>query len=776
VQVIVESQNVKIASCLASSSDQSWVTHGTARWTTQPQSQSAEPIDIKAIQKRIGTILPQSFSIDHLRKVGVSGIAFPWAVTEHYGNSQEMIVRIDADPNNRNVQWDPSSWASVLDAASSVGATVFFGDAKLRIVSQIKKVVIFTADHPPKDCYLHVIQNDAPVEDPASRSADVSIIDSQGRLLAEIRGLTLTKVDGGTKTSQGMTDLVHQMAWVPAHLSEHPLAIDNIVLVSTHNDILERYEKDLQEQCFSVLKINECKLLERKDILTELLDKNSAVVYCPGPPQPADDIASSAEKLIWEVITAVRLVSRNKLSAKCFVITNGVFAAESSTALVQGPLYGLARVISVEHSNVWGGLIDVDGSHFPILPVKYVQGRDVVRFLDGVPRVGRMRPFTKHQLHLGSAQKTLLPKPEGTYVITGGLGFLGLETCDFLIAKGARRIVIISRRALPPRSRWADAPPHLSPILVRIQAMENLGATINVVSLDMGAHDAHEKILNYLEHRSLPPVLGVIHASGVLEGSLMQDITADVMERVLSPKISGALALHRAFPVSHKLDFFILFSSIGQLVGTPGQSAYAPSNAFLDTLASHRRNQGDNAISFQWTAWRGAGMGQSDHLDFELKSAGITDITLDEGFRAWEYMSKYDVDHAVVVRSMVLDADEPVPCALLEEIAVRRPRTVASPAPGLEAGLDGNERPTSTPELRIWLGTKIRECLGSVLKINDIEDIDDRVALPDLGVDSVMTLILCQKLQSVLRVKVPQTLVWNYPTLTAMVEWFLEQF
>lgn len=278
-----------------------------------------------------------------------------------------------------------------------------------------------------------------------------------------------------------------------------------------------------------------------------------------------------------------------------------------------------------------------------------------------------------------------------------------------------------------------------------------------------------------LNNLSLPPVLGVIHGSGVLEDSLLADTTADSFERVLAPKISGAIALHKAFP-SGTLDFFVLYSSIGQLVGTSGQSSYASGNAFLDTLATHRRDQGDNAIAFQWTAWRGLGMGAStDFLTLELQSKGITDIKRDEGFHAWEHMSKYDVDHAVVTRILASDEDDVLPCGLLEDIVVRRPRARDASETAERKG-DSDARPTETTELKSWLDVKIRECIAFVLKIGDIDDIDARVAVSDFGLDSVMTIVLRQRLQSVLKVKVPQTLTWNHPTVTAMVEWFLKQF
>ncbi|KAK7990516.1 hypothetical protein PG990_014796 [Apiospora arundinis] len=762
VQVVVEKNSVKVASRLNSSDDKAWVTHSAARWSAEPLTPPAPSVDIDVVKKRIGRILPNDFSINYLTKVGVAGIAFPWAVTEHYGNPHEMMARVDVDPDNEVVPWDPSSWAPVLDAASSVGATIFSDDAKLRIVSQIDKALLYSDQPAPKICYLHVTETlQVANDDPMARSADVSVLSTQGELLAQFQGLTLAEVNGDRGVSQGIQGLVHQLSWVPPPLSEKPLKLDQVVLLSDEIEKMDRYETDLNGKFSEVIKMGTTDLKEER--MSSLLGgKISAVVYCPGPVASFEEIAGSAHRFIWNVAKAVRAIVKNGFVAKFFIITDRVFAAESATALAQGPLYGLARVVALEHPDIWGGLIDNEGSSFPLLPLKYVHGRDI--------------------LHPASSKKTLLPKPEGTYLITGGLGVLGLETCDFLIEKGARRIVIVSRRGLLPRGEWAAAPESLAPILRRIQAMEDRGASIHVVPLDIGAADAHDRLLGALDRLSLPPVKGVIHASGVLEDSLLSETTEDSFARVLSPKISGALALHRAFPpvAAGGLDFFVLYSSIGQLVGTSGQSSYGSGNAFLDTLAAHRRQLGDNAIAFQWTAWRGLGMGTSAFLALELETKGITDITRREGFTAWEHMCRYNVDQVVVTRCRTLEEDEPLPCPLLEDIAIRRrPRSQdisSSPAaPETETG-GGEARPTSEAELRDWLSGKIRGCLGSILKIDDMDDIDDRVALADIGVDSVMTIVLRQKLQGVLKIKVPQTLTWNYPTVAAMVEWFVKQF
>lgn len=246
----------------------------------------------------------------------------------------------------------------------------------------------------------------------------------------------------------------------------------------------------------------------------------------------------------------------------------------------------------------------------------------------------------------------------------------------------------------------------------------------------------------------------------------------------MGPKVSGALALHRAFPPG-TLDFFVFFSSVGQLVGTAGQSPYGSANSFLDALATYRRAQGDNAVAFQWTVWRGLGVASATStdasaLEAELVSKGVMDMTVDEAFRAWEYINKHDIGHGVVMRVRACERGEKVLLPLLEEVAPRRYTSVGNVPAEQEAQpkrAPAASRPASGPELRAWLNVTIRGCLAAVT-MGDVDEIDARAAVADLGVDSVMTVVLSQKLQAAAGIKVPVTLTWNHPTVLHMVDWF----
>ncbi|KAK0609813.1 6-methylsalicylic acid synthase [Lasiodiplodia hormozganensis] len=777
VQIVVQGDEIKVASRLEQKNgstddlEHQWIPHSSAHWSTPKKAAPTQVFDIEGIKKRIGTILPNSFAWDYLQKIGVSGIAFPWGVVEHYGNEKEMIVRVDMNPDTDSMDWDPQSWAPLLDAATSVGSTIFFNDPRMRIVSQIDKVFLLSDAPPPKIGYLYIEE----AADDKSPASHVSVLNEKGEMIAKFQSMRFSDVEGASGIGGGVESLAHQIAWIPPKFAEKPLQLNSVVLVSDDSALLEQYSAQLKGQVPQVLLANAAEELSQPQTLEILKKKGSAVVYLPGKVESLEEVPDATNRFVWETVLMIKQLVNSGAAAKLFVITDAVHKGESNTALAHGALYGLGRIAAQEHPDVWGALIDNEAPVFPTMAIKYVRDVDIIRMEDGIPRVGRMRPLARDQRHPADSNKTLLPKPEGTYVVTGGFGDLGLEVLDFLVEKGARRIVVVSRRALPPRSKWNSVADNLKPVVAKIRALEKLGASIHAVPLDIGAADAHEQLTAALDRLSLPPVLGVIHAAGVLEDNLILDTTAPSFARVLQPKVAGSLALHKAFPPA-TLDFFVLFSSIGQLVGTAGQSPYGSANAFLDALASHRRAHGDNAVAFQWTAWRGLGMATStDFLTVELNSKGITDITRDEGFRAWEHVAKFDVAHSVITRARPLEVGEPAPIPLVEEIAPRRVTNIgaAAAAAAEEKKGDAEARPKDGPELKAWLSVKIRECIGAVLMMNDIEDIDPRAAVSDLGVDSVMTVALRQKLQAAMApVKVPPTLTWNHPTVVHLVEWF----
>jgi 6-methylsalicylic acid synthase len=767
VQILVQGGEIRMSSRLVSCEkstsndilEHTWVEHGTAKHHTSDMTIYQQQYSIPVIQQRIGTQLPKSFAWDYLQKIGVSGIAFPWAVLEHFGNNREMLVKMDMDPSSESITWNKDSWAPFLDAATSVGSSIFFESVRMRI----DEVRFVSKEAPPKVGYLF-IENRSEQQGP---KADINILSQDGTLLAKIQGMRFSDVEARSEKSTGLDSLVHQLTWIPPTFSEAPSPIRNVVLVSADSEILDNYVNTLELLSQNVKSVLSCDALREPEVMNMLQEKGAMVIYLPGPVHDMEDVGSKVHKFTLETASILTLLATLESSPKLYVITDSAYKSQSPTALAQYPLYGFARIAASEYPDIWGGLIDNEGPAFPLLSVKYVHDQSVIRIQDGLPRVARMRPFQKAQ-RSSTAHQTLMPRPHGTYVVTGGFGDVGLETLEFLVQKGARRIVVVSRRKLPARRDWPSASGTMATVVRRIEKLESLGASIHAVTLDIGSPTASSDILAALDNLSLPPVLGVVHAAGVSGYGYIKDATADSFVDVMSPKVHGALSLNEAFPPG-TLDFFICFSSIGQIIGTPGQSAYASSNAFLDSIATYRRAQGCNSIAIQWTAWRGLGLASDTALvDLELQSKGVTDITIDEGFSAWEYLSGLETDHAVVTRTRILDAGEALPCSLIEDVVQRRATSTTTILP---PSASPPTTPKTGPELESHIRTKVRSCLAVVLHM-DAEDIDDRAAVADLGVDSVMTVALRQQLQKTMGVKVPPTLTWNQPTIHHLVKWF----
>jgi 6-methylsalicylic acid synthase len=172
-------------------------------------------------------------------------------------------------------------------------------------------------------------------------------------------------------------------------------------------------------------------------------------------------------------------------------------------------------------------------------------------------------------------------------------------------------------------------------------------------------------------------------------------------------------------------------------------------------------------------------MGAStDFINAELESKGITDVSADEAFSAWMHLAKYDMDHAVVLRSRAFEPEEILPTPVLTDIAVRRATALSSAAktdgsPDATTSAKG-QIPPAGPERRAFLDEAIRSCVAVVLHMAS-DEVDSKAALADLGVDSVMTVTLRRQLQQSLKVKVPPTLTWSHPTVSHLVGWFAEK-
>ena len=184
-------------------------------------------------------------------------------------------------------------------------------------------------------------------------------------------------------------------------------------------------------------------------------------------------------------------------------------------------------------------------------------------------------------------------RADGSYLITGGMGGLGLRVAHWLVEKGARHLILMGRQGAT------------AAIALQIQELEQAGAIVTPLCADVSDESQMRTVLGDLAIAA-PPLLGIIHAAGVLEDGVLQQQTWERFRRVMAPKVQGAWNLH-VFTQNQSLDFFVLFSSSASILGAAGQANYGAANAFLDALATYRRSQGLPGLSINWGHFGGSG-------------------------------------------------------------------------------------------------------------------------------------------------------------------------
>ena len=227
-----------------------------------------------------------------------------------------------------------------------------------------------------------------------------------------------------------------------------------------------------------------------------------------------------------------------------------------------------------------------------------------------------------------SIEKKEAVRSDATYLVTGGLGGLGLLTANWLVERGARHLVLMGRTGASGEA------------LPAIERMERTGAEIIIAKADVSQSEQLARVLAEIE-RTMPPLKGVIHAAGLLDDGVLQQMTRDRFRSVLAPKVAGAWNLH-AQTLSADLDFFLLYSSAAALIGSPGQANYSAGNAFLDGLAHYRRARSLPALSINWGPWTEIGMAARPDRGGRLALRGVEGIAPEQGIAALELLLGQD--------------------------------------------------------------------------------------------------------------------------------------
>ncbi|HSK38785.1 MAG TPA: acyltransferase domain-containing protein, partial [Arenibaculum sp.] len=272
----------------------------------------------------------------------------------------------------------------------------------------------------------------------------------------------------------------------------------------------------------------------------------------------------------------------------------------SGLNLFQSPLWGMAKVAGqIEHRDLWGAIIDLDGSgsgqdaDLLIEELFADHGEDQVAFRAGTRYVPRLTACPEVKLPSMPAFRS-----DVSYLITGGLGALGLVAAHWIVERGGCHLILTSRDGIPPRHEWAtlDAASAEARRVAAVRELERAGAHVRVVAADVSEEADVNSIVELNRREGYPPIRGIIHTAGTALPKLLMNMDAAELNRILKPKVQGAWYLHKAF-ANEPLDFFTMFSSIASVVISTGQGNDSAANAFLDALAHWRQSNNKAGLS-----------------------------------------------------------------------------------------------------------------------------------------------------------------------------------
>ncbi len=418
----------------------------------------------------------------------------------------------------------------------------------------------------------------------------------------------------------------------------------------------------------------------------------------------------------------------------------------------QATLWGFGRVLTLEHAELKPLLVDIDESvlhHVQNLVQEIVLAEREQQVV--LRRSERYVARLKHALV--TEKKTLLKiDSNASYLITGGLGGLGLQIAHHLVGLGARHLLLISRTGAATPEAQAE-----------IKRLEDRNVTVTVVAGDISEIGS----LSDLSARINGSLRGIIHTAGVLDDGMMMEQSAQRFKTVMAPKIQGTWNLHQ-LTQSIPLDFFVCFSSMTSVIGAIGQANYAAANAFMDAFCHYRHAKGLPALSINWGPWNSPGMAANDHLRHHWDAIGMGMITPEQGVDIFGHLLNLQTNQmGVIDMEWSKYPDESTFFEYLKPASAHKNVKAANIIHQLNSA-QGEPR-------RKLLIRYIEDQVCHILGYDAGQSFRITQGFFDLGINSLTSMEFRNNLQHDLGCRLPSTLVFDYPTIKKLVDYLLAE-
>nr|WP_275408421.1 type I polyketide synthase [Streptomyces sp. SID9727] len=701
---------------------------------------------------------------------------------------KEAVGRIEAELPTEDVS-AYRAHPAVLDACFHVTAAFLDGTGELLLPVGIDRITV----HRPLPAQLWCVARDGGTEADGVRLFDLDLLSDDGRPLATVEALRLRPVaPERIAAAAGAPVRVLRTDWEPAPAEAAEVRPGSWLVFGTDAALVDDWCAEARAADPMVAAVPSVVDPGASDeelarLISEARGQGGPVAGLVLRTAPTGGGLSDLADPTAPAGTAFAVL-RQFLEACAADRPDVVVCSTGAVRVPQAPtrpdagqavFTGLAKAVIAEYPELKCVQVDLepDGTQ-PPLPALLAR-------VAGLPGRGHLavrgaRWFTARLRESGrAAAVTPVPvRPDGSYLITGGFGALGLATARWLAGQGARCVVLTSR-SVP-----ADIPQE-------VEELRAAGVRVELWPADVADLSAVTGLLGRIG-RELAPLRGVVHAAGITDDAPMADLDRARFDAVLEPKVRGARNLH-TLTADLALDFLVLYSSLAALTGSAGQANYVTANAFLDGLAAQRHHDGQAALSVNWGPWAEAGMAARPELLARLARTGITGLDTAGALAALGDLLGAGLPvaglAAVDLDRLAATDNRRLPYTLLGEPATDRvtdrelPDTTAESAAGRTAAqvaeiveLALRDPQAGRAAIEEELLGAARELLGLTAQQRDeLRPTFGNRRLSELGLDSLSAVRLRNRLLSDFSADVPPSFVFGGNTVTDVVELILRQ-
>ena len=384
---------------------------------------------------------------------------------------------------------------------------------------------------------------------------------------------------------------------------------------------------------------------------------------------------------------------------------------------------------------------------------------DAFRYMQQAKHIGKIVVTQTEEQGVDTSEKPLSFRSDATYLITGGMGGLGLLVSKWMVSKGAKHLILVGRRVPSETARE------------KITELEKAGASVVVEKADVSDVESLTRVMQNIEQSGIP-LAGVMHGAGMLSDGVLLYQSWQSFAKVMAPKVQGGWHLHK-LTQNQPLDFFVMFSSAASLLGSAGQGNHSAANGFLDGLAHYRRSMGLPGLSIHWGPISQIGEAAERGADVRFQQQGMGAIAPEKVLESLELLMKGASPEVGVV---------PIDWSVWQERVAKSPfladwhRKISKTTSETDKSEFQLEWEAAAPkERRGLLVEQVRSQVAQVLGISNPESISLTRGFFDLGMDSLTSVELRNKLQATVDCAVPSTLAFDYPTIDKLVDYLMQK-